>query len=85
MGFMANKMTLKKNFSLIFFGFPLLNIIPPLLHTLLSPPPVVCDSPEQAAHYQSVGLKFGVSYLNRHLAGYLEKTLRVFKEGWRLK
>jgi hypothetical protein len=36
--------------------FPLPIITPPLLHTHLSPPPVVCNSPDQAAHYHILGL-----------------------------
>jgi hypothetical protein len=35
----------------------------PLLHTHLSPLHEVCDSPDQAAHYHTVGTKFGVSPL----------------------
>jgi hypothetical protein len=38
------------------FGFLLLIIIPPLLHTHVQPLPDVCDSPEQAAHYQILGV-----------------------------
>jgi hypothetical protein len=34
-----------------FFGFPLLIIPSPWHHTHLSPPPVVCESPDHAAHY----------------------------------
>jgi hypothetical protein len=41
---------------LSFFGLPPLILIPPLLHTHLSPPPEVCDSPDQAAHYHILGL-----------------------------
>jgi hypothetical protein len=39
------------DFSYSFFGFPLLIINPPLLHTHLSPLPEVYDSLDQAAHY----------------------------------
>jgi hypothetical protein len=35
---------------------PFLNIIPPLLHTYLSPPTEVCDNPDQAAPYHILGL-----------------------------
>jgi hypothetical protein len=45
------------------------NIIPPLLRTHLSPPHEVCDSPDQATHYHTVGTKLGASYLTRQLAG----------------
>jgi len=34
-----------------------------LLHTHLSPPHEVCDSPDQAAHYHTLGSKFGASSL----------------------
>jgi hypothetical protein len=40
-----------------FFLFSLLIIIPPLLHTPLSPPPEMWDIPEQAAHYHILGLQ----------------------------
>jgi hypothetical protein len=36
--------------------FPLPISIPPLLHTHLSHPPAVCDSPDQAAHYHILSL-----------------------------
>jgi hypothetical protein len=39
------------------FCFPLL-IISPLLHTLLSPPHEVCDSPDQVAHYHILASGF---------------------------
>jgi hypothetical protein len=45
-------------FLRVIFGFPLLLIIPPLLHNHLSPPPEVCDGPDQAAHYHIRGLNF---------------------------
>jgi hypothetical protein len=48
-----------------FFGLLPLITIPPLLHTHLSPPHEVCDSPDQAAHYQTLGPKSGAW----HLAG----------------
>jgi hypothetical protein len=44
-------------------------IIPTLLHTHLSPPHAVCDSPDQATHYQALGPKSGASFLAQHLAG----------------
>lgn len=40
--------------SLSFSGFPLLNFIPPLLHTYLSPPPDVCYSHNHAAQYHNL-------------------------------
>jgi hypothetical protein len=42
-------------------GFPPLIIIPPLLHTHLSPPHEVCDSPDQAEHYHTLDPKLGAS------------------------
>jgi hypothetical protein len=41
-----------------FEGFPLLIILSPFLHTHLSPHEV-CDSSDQAAHYYTLGIKFG--------------------------
>jgi hypothetical protein len=52
-----------------FFSFPLLIIIPPLLHTRLPPPHEVCNSPDQGAHYHTLGPKLGASSLTWHLAG----------------
>jgi hypothetical protein len=42
-----------------FLHFPLFITIPPLLHTHLSPPHEVCDSPEKAAHCHTQGTKLG--------------------------
>jgi hypothetical protein len=39
------------------FAFLLLIIILPLLHTHLSPPSEVCDSPDHAAHYHILALQ----------------------------
>jgi hypothetical protein len=58
-----------------FFGFPPLITIPPLLHTYLSPPHEVCDSPEQAAHYHTLGLKLEASSLTRLFILRTIKTL----------
>jgi hypothetical protein len=52
-----------------FIGFTLLIIVLPFLHTHLSPPHEVCDNPDQAAHYHTLGHKEGVSSLAQHLAG----------------
>jgi hypothetical protein len=46
---------------------PLIIIIPPLLHTRLSPPHVVWDGSELTAHYHTLGPKLGASSLTRHL------------------
>jgi hypothetical protein len=50
------------------FWFSPVSVIPPLLHTHLSPPREVCDSPDQAARYHTLGPKLGASSLTRHLA-----------------
>jgi hypothetical protein len=36
----------------------------------------VCDSPDQAAHYRTLGTKLGASSLTRHLAGLGVKVLQ---------
>jgi hypothetical protein len=41
------------------FGFPLLIIIPPLHHTLLSSSVNMCDSLDHAAHYHNLSLEAG--------------------------
>jgi hypothetical protein len=38
----------------------------------------VIDSPDQAAHYHILSLKFGTSSLNRHLTGYTVRKLSYF-------
>jgi hypothetical protein len=43
------------------FLFPPPVTIPPLLHAHLSLPHAVCDSPDQAAHYHTLGSKLGGS------------------------
>jgi hypothetical protein len=53
--------------------FSPLNIIPASLHTHLAPPHEVYNSPEQAAHYHTLGPKLGASFMPRHLAGAEEK------------
>jgi hypothetical protein len=52
-----------------FFVFPLLIIIPPFLHTHLSPSIKLCDSNEQAARYQILCVPAGANS-NRQLAGF---------------
>jgi hypothetical protein len=44
------------------------SIIPPLLHTYLSQPHEVCDSPDKATHYHTLCPKLGASSLTRQLA-----------------
>jgi hypothetical protein len=43
----------------------------------------VCDIPDQAAHYHTLGPKVEAAYLSRHLAGLRVKVFLVFsvKEG----
>jgi hypothetical protein len=48
-------------FSPISLVFLLLFIIPPLLHTHLSPLHEMCNSSDQAAHYHTLGPKLGAS------------------------
>jgi hypothetical protein len=62
---------------LLVLSFPLLITIPPLLYTHLSPPHEVCDSPDQAAHYHTLGAKLGASSLTRHWAGLGAKVALV--------
>jgi hypothetical protein len=56
-----------------FFSFPMLIIIPLFHHTHLSLPHEVCNSPDQAAQYRTLGPKLGASSLAWHLAGLLCK------------
>jgi hypothetical protein len=56
-GFVVEKVTLGQVFSLSYLVSRCQYIIPPLLHTHLSPPHEVCDSSGQAAHYHTVGTK----------------------------
>jgi hypothetical protein len=49
--------------------------IPPLLHTHLSPPHVICDSPDQAAHYHTLGSK---SWASLWPGTWLEQRKEVF-------
>jgi hypothetical protein len=48
------------------------NIIPPLLHSHLSPPHEVCDCSDQAAHYHNLGPQLGASLLTRQI-GWKQK------------
>jgi hypothetical protein len=59
-------------FSQSFSDFPLLIIIPSLLHTHLSKPNEVYDKPDQAAHYHILGLQvwgFETEMSTRNLRG----------------
>jgi hypothetical protein len=70
---MVDKKTLEQVFRVLLF-YPA-NHNSTLLHTHLSPPHEVCDSPEQAAHYHIRGPKLGASSLTRHLAGLGAKVV----------
>jgi hypothetical protein len=54
--FLVDKMSVGQ-VSLQFLGFPLLIIIPPLLHTYLMPHPEVCDTSNQAYYHLTLGLQ----------------------------
>jgi hypothetical protein len=64
-------------FSPSFSVFPA-SMIPPLLHTHLSPPHEVCNRSDQAAHYHTLGPKLGASSLTRYLAGAEERNVIYF-------
>jgi hypothetical protein len=76
-GFVVDKVALG-HFFIRFLRFSPVSIIPPLLHTHLSPPHVVCDSCDQAPHYHTLGPKLGASSLTRHLAGPEERSIIYF-------
>jgi hypothetical protein len=52
----------------IFFRFPPVSIIPPLLRTYVSPSHEMCNSPDLAAHYHTLCPELGASPLTRHVA-----------------
>jgi hypothetical protein len=54
----VDEAALEQVFFPCFFGFPLLIIIPPLLHSHLSEPDV-CHSTDQAAHYHVLSRYIG--------------------------
>jgi hypothetical protein len=60
-------MTLDQGLS-AFFDFIFLAIIPPLLHTHLSPPYDVCDIPDQGTHCHTLGPKLRASSVTWYLA-----------------
>jgi hypothetical protein len=57
MKFMIDEVALELSFNQFSLIFPLLIIIPPLLPTNVSPPRQVRESPDNAAHYHSLGLQ----------------------------
>jgi hypothetical protein len=72
--FVVNNVALEQGFS-SFVGFPLPIIIPPFLHTLLSS---LNDSTNQAACYDTLGIKSGASSLTRRSADYIVRKLVRF-------
>jgi hypothetical protein len=73
-GFVVDKAAVGQVFLRV-LRFSHANIIPPLLHTHLSPPHEVCDSSDQAAHCHHLRPKLGASYLTRHLVGTEERSV----------
>jgi hypothetical protein len=55
--FLVDKVALGQVFFQL-LRFSPASIIPPLLHSHLSPPHEVCDSPDQAAHYHTSVLRY---------------------------
>jgi hypothetical protein len=76
--FVVDEVALEQAFSEL-FGFPLLVIIPPLLHTHLSPPHEMYDSPDQDVHYHILCLQLRAFSLTRHLAAL---GVRLFFCAW---
>jgi hypothetical protein len=69
-----DKMPLEQFFPRV-LRFSTVSIIPQLLHTNLSPPHEVCDSPDQAEHNHILGPKLGALSLTWYLAGNRGKIL----------
>jgi hypothetical protein len=65
----VKEVKIEQFFSSKFLFFVLLITHLAVLHNHLSPPHEVCDSPDVAAHYHTVGHMLGVSSLTVHLAG----------------
>lgn len=76
---MVHEVALEQVFSR-FFDFPLQIIIPPLLHSHLSPPHEVDVSPEQAACYYTLGPKLGASSVTRYFPGLWVKWFTFIAE-----
>jgi hypothetical protein len=64
-------------FSPSFYNFPPLIIIPPLLHTHLSPLFEACDSPDQAAQHHILGLQVG-GFISVPALGWAVSADRIF-------
>lgn len=60
-------MTMEQSFWDFLYS-PLLLIVQPFLRTHLSPPHELCDGPNQAVHYHTLGFMLGASGLIRPLA-----------------
>jgi hypothetical protein len=79
-GFVTDRAALGQGFLRVLLLSPV-NIIPPLLHTHLSPSHEACDSSDQVAHYHTLGPKLGASSLTQHLAGTEETTVYIYLHG----
>jgi hypothetical protein len=69
-------------------GFPPCPVPPlsPSLHTHLSPPHEVCDSPDQAAHHRTLGTNWRASCLIQYLAGIgIKVWFSYFTWRWRTR
>jgi hypothetical protein len=69
-----DEVTMKETFQRLHQFPPLITILPQL-HTQPSPPHEVCDSPDQAAQYHTLGGYLEPSPLTRHLAGLRVKAV----------
>jgi hypothetical protein len=61
----------------VFLQVSPVSIIPPSLHTHLSPPLEVCDSTDQTAHYHALGSKLRALSVTRHLTGTEESIIII--------
>jgi hypothetical protein len=50
-------------------GQVFLLLVTPMLHTHPAPPHKMCNSPDQAAHYHTLGPKLGASSVTWHFVG----------------
>jgi hypothetical protein len=79
MAFFADKVALEQSFCRA-FGLSLLIAIPALFLYHLPTTFEVCDSPDQAAHYYTVGPKLRASSLTRHVTGLEVKAVILNNE-----
>jgi hypothetical protein len=68
LGFVVDKVELAQVFLRV-LRFSPVSIIPPLLHTHLSPPHEVCQSPDQAEYCHTLDPKLGAWPLTQHVTG----------------